>query len=146
MPEMFDINEDSLGRVQDRPYEGDYTGRQKEGYFSDVDVEGERRATPGTEEVALMPEGERREQMQDFVYTICTAIGEFLDVSEKVEVSLSEPERQNLGEHWGNVLFHYWQIKTRKGLDVANATAYTTGLGVKKAKEIKDKRGLNTDE
>ena len=140
---MFDIKEDTLDPVQDRPYEGDQTGQQQEGYFSDVDVEGERTATPGTEQVALMPEGERRKQMQDFLYTICTALGEFLDVSDKVDITLTEPERQNLGEHWGNVLFHYWQIKTRKGLDVANATAYTTGLGVKKAKEIKDKNDLN---
>ena len=142
MPQMFDIEKDTLDPVEGRPYEGDHTGQKKEGYFSDVDVDGERSPTPGTEEVALMPEGERREQMQDFVYTICTALGEFLDVSEKVDITLTEPERQNLGEHWGNVLYHYWQIKTRKGLDVANATAYTTGLGVKKAKEIKDKKGL----
>ena len=139
---MFDITEESLNGVQDKPYEGDVTADGNDGYFSDVEGEPVRGATPGTEQALRMPPEQQREQMQDFVYTICTALGEFLDVSEKVDITLTEPERQNLGEHWGNVLFHYWKIKTRKGLDIANASAYTTGLGVKKAKEIKDKKNI----
>jgi hypothetical protein len=142
MPEMFNITEESLNGAKDKPYEGDVTADQNDGYFSDVDQQPMREATPGVEQALRMSPEEQRMQMQDFVYTICTALGEFFDVSEKTDITLTEPERQNLGEHWGNVLFHYWTIKTRKGLDIANASAYTTGLGVKKAKEIKDKKNI----
>lgn len=143
MPETFDITEEDLGPLQDKPYEGDAGSTSTDGYFAEVD--GQREPTPGTESVLTMTVDERREQMQDFAYTIVQALGEVLEVSDW-DVTLTDPERRNLGEHWGNVLFHYWQIKTRKGLDVANATAYTSGLGVKKMKEIKDNNSQTTNE
>lgn len=136
MPKHFDISTEDVNTVKGKPYEGDSTGQQSEGYFEGIE-EGE--PTPGTEAAMAMPEDKRREQMQDFAYTIVEGIAELLEAAD-TPLSFTEPERQNLGEHWGNVLFHYWQIKSRKGLDVANATAYTSGLGVKKAKEIKDKK------
>jgi len=133
--ETFDIPEENIEPVSDRSFEGDQSKGATGGYFDGIESGAQEQV------MAITPE-EKREQMQDFARTIFEGVGEVLQALE-TNVELTTPEKNNLGQHWGNVLYHYWNLNGRKELDVANATVYTTSIGVKKSKEVRNKQSLN---
>jgi len=142
MPKHYDIDPSQVQEAQEKPYESETVGAEG-GYFSDVERGGMQDPSGAADVIAMTPE-QRREKLQDFAYTCFTALGEVLEAFD-LPVELTEVERKNLGEVWGDVGVHYMQIKSRKELDLLNATAYTSGITIKKTKQIKDQNKL-TDE